>query len=111
MKLFDWVYSSITNINVGTHKGEDFNPEKVHCYVDGNEVDCFTDNLESQGYRYDSGNDWWERTWSTNKGKESIREVYQQLENGNWNQLMIGYGDRVFYQEIVKVNDGVLTEQ
>ena len=63
MKLFDWVYSSIMNINVGTHKGEDFNPEKVHCYVDGNEVDCFTDNLESQGYRYDSGNDWWERTW------------------------------------------------
>ena len=109
MKLFDWVYSSIMNINVGTHKGEDFNPEKVHCYVEGNEVDCFTDNLESQGYRYDSGNDWWERTWSTNKGKESIREVYQQLENGNWNQLMIGYGDRVFYQEIVKVNDGVLT--
>ncbi len=99
------------NINVGTHKGDDFNPEKIHCYVDGKEVDCFIDRLETEGYRYDSGNDWWERTWSTNNGKESIREVYQQLESGNWKQLMIGYGDNIFYEESVKVRDGVLSNQ
>ena len=65
------------------------------------EVDCFADRLESEGYKYDSGNDWYERTWTTNEGKESIREVYQQLENGEWNKLMIGYGDRVFFEEKV----------
>ena len=111
MSIFDKIYGYIMNINVGTHKGDDFNPEKIHCYVDGKEVDCFIDRLETEGYRYDSGNDWWERTWSTNNGKESIREVYQQLESGNWKQLMIGYGDNIFYEESVKVENGVLSNQ
>ena len=57
--------------------------------------------LKSKGYVYDSGNDWWERIQTTNEGKETIREVYQQLENGDWNKLMIGYGDRIFYEEKV----------
>ena len=57
--------------------------------------------LKSKGYVYDSGNDWWERIWTTNEGKETIREVYQQLENGDWNILMNGYGDRIFYEEKV----------
>ena len=111
MKIFKWLKRNVTNINVGTHKGEDFNPDKIHCYVDGKEVDCFIDRLETEGYKYDSGNDWWERTWSTNNGKESIREVYQQLESGNWKQLMIGYGDNIFYEESVKVENGVLSNQ
>ena len=97
MSIITKLYESIMNISVATHKGEDFNPDKIHCYVDGKEVDCFIDRLETEGYKYDSGNDWWERTWSTNNGKESIREVYQQLESGNWKQLMIGYGDNIFY--------------
>ena len=62
--------------------------------------------LKSKGYEYDVGNDWYERTWTTNGGEESeesIREIYQQLENGEWNKLMIGYGDTVFYEE--KVDD------
>ena len=111
MKIFKWLQRNVTNINVGTHKGEDFNPDRVHCYLDGKEVDCFIDRLESEGYQYDSGNAWWERTWSTNNGKESIREVYQQLESGNWKQLMIGYGDNIFYEESVKVENGVLSNQ
>ena len=57
--------------------------------------------LKSKGYVFDSGNDWWERIWTTNEGKETIREVYQQLESGDWNKLMIGYGDRIFYEEKV----------
>ena len=60
--------------------------------------------LKSKGYVYDEGNDWYQRIWTTNEGQESITEVYQQLENGKWNKLMIGYGDRVFYEE--KVDDG-----
>ena len=71
--------------------------------VDDKEEDCFIGKIESQGYTYDNGNDWWARTWTTeSEPKESIEEIYQQLENGNWKQLMIGYGDRVFYEEDVK---------
>ena len=43
MKIFKWLQRNVTNINVGTHKGEDFNPDRVHCYLDGKEVDCFID--------------------------------------------------------------------
>tara|TARA_R100001594_G_C3911866_1_gene233478 strand:+ start:113 stop:409 length:297 start_codon:yes stop_codon:yes gene_type:complete len=61
----------------------------------------FLQSLKDKGYSYDQGNAWWERKWITNGGKESILEVYQQLENGEWKQLMIGYGDRVFFEEKV----------
>tara|TARA_B100001996_G_scaffold73327_1_gene53920 strand:- start:3760 stop:4080 length:321 start_codon:yes stop_codon:yes gene_type:complete len=78
-------------------------PPDIKCYVDDKEVDCFTDKIEALGYKYDVGNDWYERTWSTDsEPKESIREVYQQLENGKWNKLMIGYGDQIFYEEAVE---------
>ena len=108
MNFISKLYQSLLNISVGTHKGEDFNPEKVHCYVDGEEVDCFIDRLETEGYQYDSGNEWWQRIWSTNNGKDSIKEIYQPLESGNWKQLMIGYGDNIFYEETVNVQNGVL---
>ncbi len=82
---------------------DEFKPDQVVCEIDGVEEDCFIGKIESQGYKYDSGNDWYERTWTTeSEPKESIREVYQRLENGEWNQLMIGYGDNVFYEERVK---------
>ena len=61
----------------------------------------FLRELSEKGYMYNIGNEWWERKWTTNQGKESIREVYQELENGQWKQLMIGYGDRVFFEEEV----------
>ena len=66
------------------------------------EVDTILEAMESDGYSFDSDNDWWVRTWTTNQGKESIREIYQKLESGKWNKLMIGYGDRVFYEETVE---------
>ena len=82
---------------------DEFKSDQVVCEIDGVEEDCFIGKIESQGYKYDSGNDWYERTWTTeSEPKESIREVYQRLENGEWNQLMIGYGDNVFYEERVK---------
>ena len=61
----------------------------------------FLQDLKEKGYMYNLGNEWWERKWTTNQGKESIREVYQELENGEWKQLMIGYGDHVFFEENV----------
>lgn len=80
------------------------NPNATNSELDAKRIikrTPFIDVIESRGYKYDSGNDWYERTWSTNKGSETIKEVYQQLENGSWKQLMIGYGDRVFYEESV----------
>jgi hypothetical protein len=64
--------------------------------------DFILSKMEPDGYSYDTDNDWWVRTWTTNQGKESIREIYQKLESGKWNKLMIGYGDRVFYEETVE---------
>ena len=61
----------------------------------------FLQGLKDKGYSYDSGKEWGERKWITNGGKESILEVHQELENGEWKQLMIGYGDHVFYEEKV----------
>ena len=82
-----------------------WDPDKVVCTVDDTEEDCFIGKIEALGYTYDDGNAWWQRTWTTDsEPKESILEVFQQLESGKWNKLMIGYGDRVFYEE--EVEDG-----
>ena len=93
------MWKSIKEWFVSDHPKWD--PDNVVCTVDDVEEDCFIGKIQELGYKYDSGNDWYERTWSTNKGSETIKEVYQQLENGSWKQLMIGYGDRVFYEESV----------
>ena len=78
-------------------------PGDVVCTVDDKEEDCFIGKIEGLGYQYDNGNDWYERTWSTDsEPKESIREVYQQLESGKWNKIMIGYGNQIFYEEVVE---------
>ena len=31
-----------------------------------------------------------------------LKEFQKKLESGKWNKLMIGYGDRVFYEETVE---------
>ena len=80
-----------------------WDPDNVVCTVDDVEEDCFIGKIEALGYKYDDGNDWYERTWSTDsEPKETIREVFQQLESGKWNKLMIGYGDQIFYEEVVE---------
>ena len=80
-----------------------WDPDNVVCTVDDVEEDCFIGKIESLGYKYDDGNDWYERTWSTDsEPKESIREVYQQLESGKWNKIMIDYGNQIFYEEVVE---------
>ena len=80
-----------------------WDPDKVVCTVDDNEEDCFVGKIESLGYKYDTGNDWYQRSWSTDsEPKETILEVFQQLESGKWNKLMIGYGDQIFYEEVVE---------
>ena len=63
--------------------------------------ESFLHKIAEEGYTYDRDNEWYVRKWTTNEGKESILEVYQELEHGGWNKLMIGYGDRVFFEEKV----------
>ena len=80
-----------------------WDPDNVVCTVDDEEEDCFIGKIQELGYQYDTGNDWYERTWSTDsEPKETIREVFQQLESGKLNKLMIGYGDQIFYEEVVE---------
>ena len=92
-KVYNWFVSSDPK----------WDSDKVVCTVDDKEEDCFVGKIEELGYKYDNGNDWYERTWSTDsEPKEKILEVFQKLESGKWNKLMIGYGDRVFYEEVVE---------
>ena len=103
-KMEDWengVYRRTANPNATDSEFDPFDPEKVTCSIDDDEVDCVTFKFEDDGYVYDRDNEWWVRTWTTNNGKESIQEVFQQLENGKWNKLMIGYGDQIFYEQQV----------
>jgi hypothetical protein len=94
-KIYNWFVS----------EDPKWNPDKVVCTVDDNEEDCFVGKIEALGYKYDDGNDWYQRTWSTeSQPKETVLEVFQQLESGKWNKLMIGYGDQVFYEQ--EVEDG-----
>ena len=66
------------------------------------EVDPILSKMEDDGYSYDSDNEWCVLNLTTNQGKESIREIYQKLESGKWNKLMIGYGDNIFYEQIIE---------
>ena len=98
MSVLDKVYKSFMDYFVSSDPKWD--PDRVVCTVDDNEVDCFTDELESKGYTYNDIRDWWEREWTTNQGQESIIEAYKKGDDG-WKSIMIGYGDRVFYEEKV----------
>ena len=90
----EWLYSSDPKWDPDNYS------EKIQ-QIEGKE-NSFVKKLEALGYVYDDGNDWYERTWSTeSEPKESIREVFQQLEKGKWNKLMIGYGDQIFNEEKV----------
>ena len=95
------IWKSIKDWFVSDHPKWD--PDNVVCTVDDKEEDCFVGKIESLGYKYDTGNGWYERTWSTDsEPKETIREVFQQLESGKWHKLMIGYGDQIFYEQDVE---------
>tara|TARA_B100000287_G_C20043183_1_gene547322 strand:- start:112 stop:333 length:222 start_codon:yes stop_codon:yes gene_type:complete len=64
----------------------------------------FIANLIDRGFNYDKLNDEYVRKWSTETGpQESILEIYKkQWDTNEWKQLMVGYGDNVFYEEVVE---------
>ena len=101
--MLDKLFANLLSKKETVYKGT-ANPNATNSELDAKRIikrTPFIDLIESRGYKYDSGNDWYERTWQTNMGSETIKEVYQQLENGSWKQLMIGYGDNIFYEENV----------
>ncbi len=64
------------------------------------EID-FIQSILEKGFHYDRLNDEYVRKWSTETGpKESILEIYKkQWDTNECKQLMVGYGDYVFYEE------------
>ena len=80
------------------------NPNATNSELDAKKIvypPYHIDRLENDGYVYNDILDWYERTWSTNEGKETIKEVYKEKEDG-WYNILIGYGDRVFYEEKIQ---------
>ena len=65
------------------------------------EIDFITSIID-KGFHYDKINDEYVRKWITEGGEESILEIYKkQWDTNEWKQLMVGYGDYVFYEEIL----------
>ena len=65
------------------------------------EID-FIQSIIEKGFHYDKINDEYVRKWITEGGEESILEIYKkQWDTNQWKQLMVGYGDYVFYEEIL----------
>ena len=65
------------------------------------EIDFITSIIDN-GFHYDKVNDEYVRKWITEGGEESILEIYKkQWDTNQWKQLMVGYGDYVFYEEIL----------
>jgi len=63
----------------------------------------FIANLIDKGFHYDRSNDEYIRKWSTEGGEESILEIYKKVWHSNkWKQSMVGYGDNVFYEEMLE---------
>ena len=63
----------------------------------------FIANLIDKGFHYDRSNDEYVRKWTTEDGEESILEIYKkQWDTNQWKQSMVGYGDNIFYEEMLE---------
>jgi hypothetical protein len=64
----------------------------------------FIANLIDRGFNYDRINDEYVRKWSTETGpQESILEIYKKIwHSDKWKQSMVGYGDNIFYEEMIE---------
>ena len=63
----------------------------------------FLEKLDAKGCIYNEDKGWYERTWTTNNGKESCLEVYQEDEEGNWTVKMYGEDGDIFFENPVRV--------
>ena len=62
----------------------------------------FIQSIMDKGFHYDKVNDEYVRKWITEGGEESILEINKKRWDTNeWKQMMVGYGDNIFYEEII----------
>ena len=63
----------------------------------------FIERLTIKDFKYDYDEDWWSRTWTTNKGQECALEVYQwDRHNERWVAKMINGDGELFYEHNVE---------
>ena len=63
------------------------------------EIVRFIDNLLSRGYEYNKELRRYERTWTTNEGKESALECYELVDNAHWKVTMYGTTGEEFFSQ------------
>ena len=63
------------------------------------EIVRFTENLLSRGYEYNKELNRFERTWTTNNGKESALECYELVDNTHWKVTMYGTTGEEFFTQ------------
>ncbi len=95
MDILTAFYKWLMNLFIGFNTTGDVQVDPTVKFIEG---------IKTEGYTYNDIRDWYERTWTTNEGKESIIEAFKQDDEG-WKKVMIGYGDRVFYEERVNNED------
>ena len=102
MNIFDIIYKNIINFFYNKDANEQMDRINAEVEEEFNISDPFLIKLKDDGYQWSSIKQWWWRKWeTTSTPKESIIEAFKEDDNGEWKQLMIGYGDRVFYEEKV----------
>tara|TARA_Y100001968_G_scaffold253593_1_gene239293 strand:+ start:333 stop:563 length:231 start_codon:yes stop_codon:yes gene_type:complete len=57
--------------------------------------------LKAKGYSFNAKNQYWEREWLTNNGKERVLEIALKTEDNQWNKLMMTSSGKVFYAECI----------
>ena len=62
----------------------------------------FTERLVTRDFKYNKDKSWWERTWTTNHGKESALECYQLVDGDKWKAIMISSDGDIFYEHFIK---------
>ena len=95
MDILTAFYKWLMNLFIGFNTTGDVQVDPTVKFIEG---------IKEEGYTYNDFRDCYERTWTTNEGKESIIEAFKQDDEG-WKKVMIGYGDRVFYEERVNNED------
>ena len=70
------------------------------------EIVRFTEDLLSRGYIFNDELKRFERTWTTNNGKESALECYELVDNTHWKVTMYGTTGEEFFSQNYPTNQG-----
>jgi hypothetical protein len=70
------------------------------------EIVRFTEDLLSRGYIFNKEENRFERTWTTNDGKESAVECYELVDNTHWKVTMYGTTGEEFFTQTYPTNQG-----